>query len=430
MTIKLPDDPKEYVYEDLISAMLIASGHYVESRLRYRSGSADLLELDAVATPIDDYLARIIIEVKSGGWGFNDLFKLIGQTHYTGMHRAWLVHRKAADAQKQEGLEELCSNSAVDTRQFQMDDLNDVQGMGFPMARTISDGNLHLLVEALWWSRIADRIAQKRCVDWWKSEGKNPPEVVSASRDYSFAVEQSMFKPKPASRANALYDAYKDAPNLVNAILEHMSGGDATKTLALRKQTWNTHERLPLQYLMTLGNRSRLAIIKNALDHLLENPDEATEAQPAWGKVTWTLIFLPSNFSKGLEALKSAPNAHMVAYFFQVFTEALGGFYFPDDPDDVELVSNLTGVAAGEIATMLDLLDTFFPINNGWVQTGKHGMVMLKAVPAYMRGAGCCVRSRAFAIDKYEDRFKGNGWHMGKWHNALYEILRKDWETA
>jgi hypothetical protein len=70
MTIKLPKDPKDHDYEDQISAMLLASGYYLETRLILKKGTEEVLEFDAIVTPVNDYTNRKIVEVKSGGWAY------------------------------------------------------------------------------------------------------------------------------------------------------------------------------------------------------------------------------------------------------------------------------------------------------------------------------------------------------------------------
>src|SRR5206468_3160907 len=73
MTITLPADPSEAQYEDFVAAFLLAGGYFIEPRLKFRDNGVELLELDVVATPANEkYLDRILVEAKSGGWGFAD----------------------------------------------------------------------------------------------------------------------------------------------------------------------------------------------------------------------------------------------------------------------------------------------------------------------------------------------------------------------
>jgi hypothetical protein len=59
MTITLPADPSEVQYEDFVAALLLASGYFIEPRLKFRDNGVELLELDVVATPANEkYLDR------------------------------------------------------------------------------------------------------------------------------------------------------------------------------------------------------------------------------------------------------------------------------------------------------------------------------------------------------------------------------------
>src|ERR1700741_2581739 len=82
--IELVQNPKDLDYEDYISAYLQAGGLYVEKSIIYR-GKAELLELDIITTNFSkDNTKRHLIEIKSGQWGFNEIFKVKG----------WLVYLK------------------------------------------------------------------------------------------------------------------------------------------------------------------------------------------------------------------------------------------------------------------------------------------------------------------------------------------------
>ena len=67
MTVRLPKDPKDDQYEDLITACILGLGYFVESNLHLREESTEVLELDVVATPVDDpRTGTVLLEAKSG----------------------------------------------------------------------------------------------------------------------------------------------------------------------------------------------------------------------------------------------------------------------------------------------------------------------------------------------------------------------------
>ncbi|WP_345045973.1 hypothetical protein [Streptomyces sannanensis] len=91
----LPDIPKAgEELEDYIAALFQASGHFVEKQI-IESDLADILELDIFATGYGPEKAvRRLIEVKGGGWGFTDLFKVVGWMRYLELqHGAFFITR-------------------------------------------------------------------------------------------------------------------------------------------------------------------------------------------------------------------------------------------------------------------------------------------------------------------------------------------------
>src|SRR5208283_3360735 len=97
MTITLPADPSEVQYEDFVAALLLASGYFIEPRLKFRDNGVELLELDVVATPANEkYLDRILVEAKSGGWGFADFFKIFGWVTFLRLGGGFLIHKVPA----------------------------------------------------------------------------------------------------------------------------------------------------------------------------------------------------------------------------------------------------------------------------------------------------------------------------------------------
>ena len=440
MTIQLPNTPKEDQYEDLIVATLLASGYYTESRLIMKDGEnkTEILELDALATPVNDYTNRVIVEAKSGksGTGHKELFKLYGQAMYTGTSRAWLVHLLEHDEPKAAAMQEVsdgidgCEVRAirVSLEQLKDDDHDDP----FPLAIDSESSVRDLVLGTAWWGRIADRLVQTSLKHWIKSYGKEPPAEVGACKNYCDGVERSLFKKTPLGRADALYDQYK-AHGKVYGNAAALLAGD--KTEVFRAYT-GTHKHLHVQHLMATQGRARLAIIKNAYDEILRRrakTDGGSTDEFVFGNMTWAAFleatFLPTNFQRGLKELDHFKHAERLAYFFQIFTEVLGGFYFPEDPGDMELVAAATGMPVEDIPTALDFMDRFFPLAQGasWFHSINGGIRILKGVPGYLRGTGCFYRQAAHGIKDYGEQYSyAAGFPLSAWHSALYKTLEPE----
>lgn len=92
--IQLPDIPKEYFYEDYLAAYLQASGIYIERSLVHKEVD-EIMELDIVASDIhSNNIEKYLIEIKSGKWGYPDLFKVKGWMSFLHIeHGAFIAQR-------------------------------------------------------------------------------------------------------------------------------------------------------------------------------------------------------------------------------------------------------------------------------------------------------------------------------------------------
>jgi hypothetical protein len=76
--VSLPDIPEGKGLEDFVAAFFQTAGQYVERSIIQRE-TEEILELDLLTTAYNDSIPTYLLtEVKSGKWGFSDLFKLSG----------------------------------------------------------------------------------------------------------------------------------------------------------------------------------------------------------------------------------------------------------------------------------------------------------------------------------------------------------------
>lgn len=424
MTIQLPKDPKDHDYEDQIAAKLLASGYYLETRLILKKGSEEVLEFDAIATPTNDYKNRRIVEVKSGAWGMSDLFKLYGQTMYTNHEAAWLIHKKVASTTKKAAIQDLSERIPVSTIHINLaDQPTKTECEEIPEAIAMNGKLRNLVFVVAWWSRSGDRVAQGRFKAWTKSD-TSEAEAIEKARIYCGQLEESLFKSSPLARADAIYDAYKKAPQLTSSLINHVVSTSGQTLQKVRDSVMNTAERPYLQYIMALEHKARIAIIKNAYDSILGEKSETHNLLP-WSGKTWDSLykkFLPPSFQEGMKCLDAHPKAQHAAFFLQVFIEVFGGFYYPHDNDELKNIAAATGIEPAEIPEMIEILDSFFPIQYGWIHKVDGDIHFIKGVPAYIRGAGCFARENLYGKD-WMQRYAVSYWTT-QWHNALYELLQ------
>lgn len=418
MPIRLPKNAKEYDYEDQVCSLLHAHGYYLETRLILKKGSEEVLEFDAVATPTNDYQNRKVVEVKSGKWGISDIFKLYGQVLYTSENHAWLIHKKTTTETKKKAVQEVCGSVPVTTININIDEGGESENI--PDGLEIPPDIAKCIFSTSWWSRSADRVAQSKFRAWYKGNAEIP-EAIENAQNYLLELDECLFKKSPLSRVDALYDAYKDYPQITSSLINHVVDNSQDDLKTVRRSVSDKHGRTYLQYVMAQEFRARIAIIKNAYDALLEeaNSESKRGKEFTWGNLIKTL--LPDSFNNGMNALSKFEYAQHVPYFLQVFIEVFGGFYCPTDDRELLNISQATGIPVEKIPEALSLLDMFFPIPKGWLHEGD-GVNFLKGVPAYLRGAGCFAREDLYGKEWGKD-FPQIDWQIPNWHNALYKLL-------
>lgn len=93
--IELPKIPKDKDYEDYLCAYLQAGGLYVERSIIHREVE-ELLELDIITTDFQqDSAENLLIEIKSGDWGFSDIFKIRGWLTYLHYDKGCFIVQKS-----------------------------------------------------------------------------------------------------------------------------------------------------------------------------------------------------------------------------------------------------------------------------------------------------------------------------------------------
>lgn len=89
LSLNLPKIPKDCYYEDYVAALINAGGYYLQRSIHRNINGVELLELDVVATKIGKEGVRsTVIEIKSGGWGIKDIFKVYGWLNFLSIANA------------------------------------------------------------------------------------------------------------------------------------------------------------------------------------------------------------------------------------------------------------------------------------------------------------------------------------------------------
>jgi hypothetical protein len=212
--INLPKIPQGRYYEDFVAAELCAYGFYIERSIEQREPT-QILELDIVITKFTpDNMTKTICEVKSGGWGISDVFKVKGWLDYLKYNRGLFVTLNSGDKIDYDILKEVASKIAIDLvdltiteEKSEIDPLKQVDGV------VSLDPFLHkCIVSVLRFAYALERNFVNYARDLSKSQDLQSYVDIN---DFIYIVNQhSFFQENSTARITEIFEAYIKYKNL------------------------------------------------------------------------------------------------------------------------------------------------------------------------------------------------------------------------
>ncbi|WP_405606307.1 hypothetical protein [Streptomyces sp. NBC_00076] len=430
-SVELPDIPGAGdELEDYVAALFQASGHYVEKQI-VESDPADLLELDIVTTDYaHEEAVRRLVEVKGGGWGYTDLFKVVGWMQYLKIPRSaffitrWDDRGTAPRRMEPLGLDVVCFDDFKTAPAYFTE-----KGFG-----AFSEPELI----GLWRHSYG---VERKFVKLLHKQAKAGDEGARAAKTYHRQINNGTFFARaPEESLAMLYEAYGEHPKLTRGYADELDGGtfdpqsETASSVSYRGML--DGKRPELQACAYLEHRARLSILKSAVDYALAHPDGAPEFRMSEDRNVFifqglTYHTLPATFHSGMAWLREQPNFCRYATFWQQLLWGWGGFYLDDrEEQEFEWMSRYSGIPADEIPTALEAFDRFFPITGNWfVTAGDTDVRMVKMVPLSFQGIGAHHRRVQYKLSK-ESGFSGlnpssryTGSDLGKRVNCTVDFL-------
>ncbi|MFE9993478.1 hypothetical protein [Streptomyces avermitilis] len=401
-SVELPDIPGAGdELEDYVAALFQASGHYVEKQI-VESDPADLLELDIVTTNYaQEEAVRRLIEVKGGGWGYTDLFKVVGWMQYLKIqHGAFFITRWDDRGTAPSRMEPLGLNVVC------FDDFETAPGhfeeKGF--GAFAEPGLIGLWRHSYGVERKFVKLIHKRA--------KKGEEGARSAKTYHRQINNGTFFARaPEESLAMLYQAYGEHPKLTRGYADELDGGtfdpqsESVSSASYKAMLEGKHPEL--QACTYFEHRARLSILKAAVDYALAHPYGAPEFGMSEDGKVWifqglTYHALPATFHSGMTWLRAQPNFRRYATFWQQLLWGWGGFYLDDREErEFEWMSKYSGIPADEIPTALEAFDRFFPISGGWfISAGATDVRMVKMVPLIFQGIGAHHRRVQYSLNK------------------------------
>lgn len=427
--ILLEQNPKEADYEDYISAYLQAGGLYVEKNIIYR-GKAELLELDIITSNFrEDQVIKHLIEIKSGKWGFNELFKVKGWLVYLNFDDGVFVAKNKRESQdyfKEKAAElniDLIDNSNLENTE---DNLNEYI-IQKTEERDIQTIRYAYMLERKLIKRI--KILKRRYKEY---------ECYPKLDDYFYKINSgSFFSSNPVRRIKQLFQAYIKYKNITAKIWHELQNGKYNDDITELnrdgfKSCFYECENNILQAALYIEHQARVTIISSCIQHLIAKHKSDYSSSSFKEKIEY--LSLPETIKTGLQLIVREPYFHRYPVFWQFFTYTLGGFILEDFKlKEYEYLSKKSGVPLEEIDNAFDCYNKLFPKNGGWMHKLPYSnIIMHRFFPPSFSGIGANHR-RYMHLHKddleYENlssKLSGGNTSkdLYKWNNLSYEILK------
>ena len=208
--IKLESNPIEYDYEDYISAYFQSGGLYVERSIIHRE-TEEILELDIITTDfLKDSATKKLVEIKSGKWGFSEIFKVRGWLTYLKVDQGIFIVKKEKNSFKY--FEEKSNELGIFL--INNSDLKKTNDSLGEFLHQKADDNE---IETLRFSYLLERKLLKKIKDLKKLHPNN--KGFKNLDDYFFKVNSgSFFSNDPIKRIKQLFDIFLKYKNLTAKI--------------------------------------------------------------------------------------------------------------------------------------------------------------------------------------------------------------------
>ncbi len=426
VTASLPELPRGKIFEEFIAAYFQCAGLYVERNLTDRQ-EREVLELDIITTSYskNSLPDSKLVEVKSGRWGFSDIFKIRGWLDYLNFATGALIVNQAIDS-----LDFVQSiGNMLKVQVVSIPDLSQTDKFIAPIiGSTICDKSDISLWRFVYW-------AERNILELLKAKKKcaATKQCYGALDRYFFLInDKTFFTRNIVERAERVYETYKKFPN-ISAKMGHELEGEIFDTpyqtvpSKLFDKTYYDCDLTDLMLSTFVEHRARLAILKAAIDYCLLKKlgDEHN--------LDYSLLdSLPDSFKKGLEKISSHSHYFLYPVFWQWFLWFFGGFIMKDyEKEEMTLLSKKTGIPIQEIPNAFEAYEILFPLEGGWFTESEWNNIrLIKLLPVPFMGVGANIRRMIYGKDQDWEGISHKAKHtvndLVKWNNTLVSLLMRN----
>jgi len=438
-SISLPDLPKGKEFEEYISAYFQSAGYYIERNIIER-GPEEVLELDIIITDYCPSLPQIkLLEVKSGDWGFSDLFKMRGWMDHLNISNGIFIVSKEKDnieffkeKAKKLNIDLITIPSISESKKALSEIIND---------STIEDVDISVWRFSYWVERnLLHRLNRKK-------KSHQNIKCFKALEDYYYELNSGIFFTENiVEKVYKLYSTFQKYPHISAKTGNELIGKPFDEDYdSMPKNTYEeTYYKCSyndIQISTFIEHRARLAILKNAIDYKLYKKagDENKIRDLPFLRISGinfevSLIdLLPSSFKEGLEKISENKYFHKYPIFWQWFMWIFGGFILKDyEEKEYEFLSQKTGIPIDEVSAALESYQILFPKDDGWFidLSPKSNIKIMKMFPVPFMGIGANFRRLIYTGFKEFENLKLTGDHtlddLIKWNNLAVQVLKNE----
>lgn len=332
-TIDLPLIPKDFAYEDYVASILNAGGYYLERGIQKREKS-DILELDIVTNKFTETgVEKIISEIKSGDWGFPEIFKVRGWLDYLGFEKASFVVQKPGPNQKT--YNKVASQLAISMIVTEETDGKLNYGQIQDVYSINHTKNERHFVENLRFSYALERklIAD---ISATAKSGNNLDGFQILKRYLFDLCDNTFFEPQASGRICKAFKLFAEHKH-ITARLDHEREGHPYSTISdenicisessFKKLFYEHDTKNKLYGALYVEMLNRIHVLKHCIEDLL-----LPEKNQSIAKFLKDLnhAILPSNIRGAMDEFKLHAYYYLYPYFWQIFVFLFGGFILED----------------------------------------------------------------------------------------------------
>jgi len=361
------------VWEDFVAALLQICGFYVEKNIE----QPNILELDAVASLYEQNDSgglpnplQFSIQVKSGDWGMNEIFKQYGIMNFLKIPKGYFFAYQEPEERHQKLLTDYIPKMNIDLIYFS-------KLKSHKLFKSLKNNpNSDLLVD-IWMrsyqiERDLSRVLKEQKQIFRNGKGD---ERLSSLMEYANLVKNALFFMSNEDKIKALFRTYKKNPNLSLELARAIGGDQNGKKIFQEALYEGKHDVLQLSFYVE--HRARLALFKATVDHLC-NGKEFDDQNTS------------SSILNAVTKMKRYSHFYKFPVLLQVFFWSWGGFFLDSKKEEeTEVLAKEAQLPPEQVMAAFEVYDTLFPIGESWLRKVSNAdYTVMRLIPMVFRGLG------------------------------------------